>query len=29
VIRNRQVAPDGADAAKQLERLLGVKDQAR
>jgi hypothetical protein len=25
----RQVAPDGADAAKQLERLLGVKDQAQ
>ena len=25
----RQVAPGGADAAKQLERLLGLKDQAQ
>jgi hypothetical protein len=25
----RQLAPGGADAAKQLERLLGVKDQAQ
>jgi hypothetical protein len=25
----RQVAPGGPDAAKQLERLLGVKDQAQ
>jgi len=25
----RQVTPGGADAAKQLERLLGLKDQAQ
>jgi hypothetical protein len=25
----RQVAPGGADAARQLERLLGLKDQAQ
>jgi hypothetical protein len=25
----RQVAPGGADAAKQLDRLLGLKDQAQ
>ena len=25
----RQVVPGGADAAKQLERLLGLKDQAQ
>jgi hypothetical protein len=25
----RQVAPGGTDAAKQLERLLGLKDQAQ
>ena len=25
----RQVSPGGPDAAKQLERLLGIKDQAQ
>lgn len=29
VVLVRQVAPGGSDAAGQLERLLGLKDQAQ